>query len=207
MHGSRSRRTPRPFSRTALERPSQHFLELDRGRPRVSVRLPELHRAGVVLPHDEIHLRATALAKPLLDDVHQASRESSAALIRAHRDVIEPAAPAIPAAQRGRGESMFVERQQEKSGIAFAECGERTVVVAGTYLDARHLPERTHRGAIARAELAHVHFSTLCARLRPLRGVASPHRAALHDSLLADELLVARLSLILPCRARRSLSG
>src|SRR6266511_2797502 len=47
---------------------------------------------------------------------------------------------------------------------------------------------------VARAELAHVHLFPR-ARLRPLRGAASPRRSALHDSLLAHEQLVARLSL------------
>src|SRR5213593_4732440 len=104
MHGSRSRHTPRPFSRTALERPSQHFLELDRRGPRVPDRLPELHRGGVVLPHDEIHFRAATFAQALLDRAHETRAEAAPPMILPHGHVIEPAPAAVPGPERGRGE-------------------------------------------------------------------------------------------------------
>ena len=61
----------------------------------------------------------------------QSSAESVPALIRTHRDVIQPAAPSVPAAERGRGKTAFVEREEEQSRVALRERRERHIVVGG----------------------------------------------------------------------------
>ena len=120
-----------------------------------------MHRRGVVVPDDQIHLRTSAFTQSLLDDVHEPSPETVTALIRTHRDVIEPSAPPVPAAERRCRESAFVLREQEQPRVAGRERGERDIVIAWTDPDTTCFPEGAHRGAVLLAELAHVHFSIL----------------------------------------------
>src|SRR5882762_3811654 len=99
---------PRPSYRTVRERLSQLLLEFDGRRPGVASRRPEVHCRGVVVPHDEVHLRTPTFAQAVFDHPHQSPTDPVSTLICPHSDVIQPTAPAVPPTERRGGEAAIV---------------------------------------------------------------------------------------------------
>src|SRR5205814_8303626 len=97
----------------------------------VAERFPEAHRPGVVVPHDEVHLRAPDLPQPPLELGDELPADPAAPLVAMHGHVVDPAPPAVPAAERGPDEMAVLLREQHEVRVACGEDGERRVVVTG----------------------------------------------------------------------------
>src|SRR5687768_9776745 len=74
-----------------------------------------------------------------------------------HRDVIEPASPAIPSGERRPDDARAILGQDDESRVPSRELRERAVVVAGPDADAAREPERTHAIAVRLQKIAHIH--------------------------------------------------
>ena len=72
-------------------------------------------------------------------------------------DVVEPAAAAIEAGERGRDDATLFAPDDAEPGVSRRHRRERRIVVAGSIADAARAPERAKLVAIALAKLADLH--------------------------------------------------